>query len=226
MAALTELDSDETQVLYSTYYGGSSDDTVEALAIDATNTIHLAGNTASTNFPLSANPFQPVLAEGDPGPDGSDIYFALLGGGTVVAISPRMGGNNGSTTVLVTGVGIQTDATCALVLGGTRIVASLTVVATDGSSITCTFNLTGAETGAYGVVITNPGAPPLTLPGGFEVVAGGQPSGHIDITGRAFIRAGVPSTFYLTYGTPALRMNILSGSDQVSIKLHTCLSIQ
>jgi hypothetical protein len=45
------------------------------------------------------------------------------------------------------------------------------VVVVDPTQITCDFDLSGADTGAWDVVVTNPDAQSSTLPGGFTVYA-------------------------------------------------------
>jgi hypothetical protein len=48
-------------LLYATFLGGSRDDRAYGVAVDATGNVHLAGSTASTNFPV-ASAFQSSMA--------------------------------------------------------------------------------------------------------------------------------------------------------------------
>jgi len=50
---ITKINATGTQILYSTYIGGSGDDFINDLALDAAANVYLAGTTASTNFPVS-----------------------------------------------------------------------------------------------------------------------------------------------------------------------------
>ncbi len=45
-------------LIFSTYLGGSDDDRAFAIAVDGSGTIHVAGNTASTNFPVTGDAAQ------------------------------------------------------------------------------------------------------------------------------------------------------------------------
>jgi beta-propeller repeat-containing protein/centrosomal CEP192-like protein len=57
-AFLTQLNSTGSALLYSTYLGGSGDDTGFAIALDPAGIAYIAGGTTSTNFPTSPGAFQ------------------------------------------------------------------------------------------------------------------------------------------------------------------------
>jgi hypothetical protein len=197
---ITEFKSDGSAVLYSTYLGGSGDDVAGALALDPQGNVYVAGYTSSRDFPVTANAFQPVFANGDQVYDGNDVFLAILGAGAIGVVSPTSAGDTGDTTITVSGAGFQSGATCSLVQGSTTIAATAVAVASDGSSITCSFALNGAAIGSYDVDVTNPGAGPLISKNAFTVANGGQPQVWSNITGRSFFRVNIPSTFYITYG--------------------------
>ena len=48
-------------LLFSTYLGGGDDDRAFAVAVDGAGNVHVAGNTASTNFPVTTDAFQSSL---------------------------------------------------------------------------------------------------------------------------------------------------------------------
>ncbi len=55
---ITKLNSTGTTAAYSTYLGGHGDDAVWALAVDKAGTVYAAGNTSSTNFPVTTSAVQ------------------------------------------------------------------------------------------------------------------------------------------------------------------------
>ena len=202
---VTELQPDGTKILYATYLGGSGDEDANsgrgAIALDANNNIYLTGGTGSGNYPVTGNASQYTFANGDSGPDGYDIYYAVLGSGAIGATGPANSGNTGDATVTITGAGFQSGATCSLVLNGTTINATTAAVANNGTSIACTFALNGATAGAYNVVVTNPNSSgTFTQAAGFTVTSGGQPNVWVNVVARPKIRTGVPSVVTVNYG--------------------------
>jgi hypothetical protein len=72
---------------YATYLGGSMADAGNAIAVDSTGNIYVAGNTTSTDFP-TANPMQPAYGGGTSNafvakldPTGSTLLYATYLGG-------------------------------------------------------------------------------------------------------------------------------------------------
>lgn len=51
-----------SQIVYATYLGGTSVDTLEGIASDSAGSLYLTGTTASYDFPTSATAFQPVYS--------------------------------------------------------------------------------------------------------------------------------------------------------------------
>jgi hypothetical protein len=62
-AVIAKLSPDGTQLVFSTFLGGSSDDAGYGVAVDGEGNIHVAGNTFSADFPV-VNAFQPAFAGG------------------------------------------------------------------------------------------------------------------------------------------------------------------
>ena len=56
---VVKLDPAGTRIVYSTYLGGTLDDTINAIAVDAAGSAYVAGETYSSDFP-SLNGFQPA----------------------------------------------------------------------------------------------------------------------------------------------------------------------
>jgi len=198
---ITELQPDATKILYATYLGGSGDEDANyghsVFKMDANANLYMAGGTGSANFPTTQTAFQSTFANSEPNPDHYDIYYAVLGSGTIGTVGPLFGGNTGDTTITIDGAGYASGATCSLVQGDTTIASVAAIVNSSGTSVTCTFPLNGAATGSYDVVVSNPGGSSFTKQGGFTVQSGGQPNLTASIVGRPIIRTGFPSTFYV-----------------------------
>jgi hypothetical protein len=86
--------SDPTQIIvYSTYYGGTSNDIMTAMKVSPTGLMYFTGNTNSTNFPVSTSAYSGVLSAGthafmvelDSNQDGanSQIFSSYFGGTTI-----------------------------------------------------------------------------------------------------------------------------------------------
>jgi hypothetical protein len=89
-AFVTKINPTGTAIVYSTFLGGSGDDTALGIAVDGAGNAYLTGQTASTNFPgVGASSIQPGYGGGSSdgfvtkiNPAGSAIvYSTLLGGG-------------------------------------------------------------------------------------------------------------------------------------------------
>jgi uncharacterized protein (TIGR03437 family) len=95
---VTKLNPAGTAILYSTYLGGSGDDAVAAIAVDAAGSVYATGATTSQNFPVTSGAFQMTNAgpTSDSGaservvgdvfvtklkPDGSGFVFSTFLGG-------------------------------------------------------------------------------------------------------------------------------------------------
>ena len=198
---ITEFSPDGTKIEYATYLGGAADDDVSGavqLRLDAQNNIHLAGETASTDYPVTPTAFQPLYANGDSGADTADAYYTILGSGIIGSVGPVMGGNTGDTSVTVNGAGFQKGATCSLVEGSTTLASAYASVNSTGTAVTCTFSLTGAATGSYDVVVNNPDGSSYTRQSSFTVQDGQGPDLNVSIVGRSAIRVGTATAFELT----------------------------
>jgi hypothetical protein len=74
----TKLNSSASQLLYSTYLGGSDTDYATSLEIDSAGNAYVVGATGSSDFPTTAGVFQSRYA----GPSPSACSFTLLNYGT------------------------------------------------------------------------------------------------------------------------------------------------
>jgi uncharacterized repeat protein (TIGR01451 family) len=122
-AFLAKLSADGSQLLYSTYLGGSGGDGAWGLALDGADNAYLAGQTASADFPTSAG-----ALDGTCGTDGacnatSDLFLARLdpaaSGAASLWFSTYLGGGgedqafavarDGTGNLYVTGRTLSTD---------------------------------------------------------------------------------------------------------------------
>lgn len=111
-AFLTKLNSSGTNLVYSTFLGGSGVDEGNGLALDANGNVYVSGFTSSTNFPVTPGAFQTAHAS-----DGgnSDAFVAKLDSTlSTLAYSTYLGGKNYDAAL-----GIAVDSSGAAVVAGT-----------------------------------------------------------------------------------------------------------
>jgi hypothetical protein len=110
-AFVTKVNADGSDLVYSTYLGGSGNDVGTAIAVDSSGNAYVTGWTGSTDFP-TANPFQGSLAGGTCGtaPDTypcPDAFVAKLNAaGSALVYSTYLGGRG-----YAEGYGIAVDST-------------------------------------------------------------------------------------------------------------------
>ena len=102
---LTELNTNGTGLVYSTFIGGKNDSYANALALDSLNNVYLTGATNSIDFPVTAGAFDTTVIGGRNNvyvvkihPATNDIVYAtVIGGGTGTDIQLD---NTGNTVVV------------------------------------------------------------------------------------------------------------------------------
>ena len=111
-AFVTKFNSSGSALVYSTYLGGSFDETGVDIAVDSSGNAYVTGKTSSSDFPLQ-NAFQPAFGGGD-----TDVFITKLdssGQITGATYSTFLGGNG-----IDDGIGIAVNGTNAYVTGKTE----------------------------------------------------------------------------------------------------------
>ncbi|MCP4727610.1 MAG: T9SS type A sorting domain-containing protein, partial [bacterium] len=84
---ITVSSSDLSEVTYSSYFGGESNDNVGSLLIDTDGNIYLAGSTGSTSFPVTSGAFDESW-NGGRFDWGGDIFISKFDGDLSSGTSP------------------------------------------------------------------------------------------------------------------------------------------
>ena len=119
-AFVAELNSSGSNLVYSTYLGGSSMDGGTSIAVDSSNNVYVTGFTYSTNFPITSNAFQKHLACPNSVYFNANAFVSEIGTyGTNLVYSSYFGGTNfdvgegialdGSDNIYVTGFTASTN---------------------------------------------------------------------------------------------------------------------
>jgi hypothetical protein len=78
---LVEIDPSATTEVFSTFLGGSGNDSASGLAVDAAGNIYIAGSTSSDDFPVTPGAFQRHLG------GGTDAFVLKIGPGSTPAVT-------------------------------------------------------------------------------------------------------------------------------------------
>jgi uncharacterized protein (TIGR03437 family) len=93
---VTELNPTGTQILFSSYIGGSSDDRVAGIALDSGGNIYLAGHTISSDFPTAGQQAQPGYAgDNSTAFHTGDAFLAEISPAHILTLSTYFGGSGG-----------------------------------------------------------------------------------------------------------------------------------
>lgn len=169
-AFVTKINADGGQLSYSTYLGGSGNDTGLSIAVDSVGNAYIAGSTAAADFQVR-NPFQRVSR------GGSDVFVAKLDvNGSALVYATYLGGNgldqgldiavDQAGSAYVTGVTASTDFSARQPIqpnnrgGGDAFIAKLS--ATGSDLIYSTYFGGGANDAAYSIAIDGGGAAYIT----------------------------------------------------------------
>lgn len=88
-AFVAELSADGASLIYSTYWGGSSDDIGTGVAVDASGNAYLSGYTASPNFPVTSGALRATYGGGNH----NGFVVKFNSGGAKLGYSTFLGGS-------------------------------------------------------------------------------------------------------------------------------------
>jgi hypothetical protein len=134
-----------------------------------------------------------IRAQDDRGSWSDVLIHEFVVGIAFRAVSPERGGNIGTVTLTLSGQGFAQGSVVRLE-GPSTLTTQQTVTAFSQETIQATFNLSGAATGLYDVVLTYDGGV-QRLADAFTIEAGRLPSLAVEVIGRDEIRRIRPQTF-------------------------------
>jgi hypothetical protein len=91
-AFAAEINASGSELVYSTYLGGSGDDEAFAVTVDTKGNTYVGGFTASTNFPVTPGVVQPVFGGSSPDGYGDGFLAKLNPGAKKLVYSTYLGG--------------------------------------------------------------------------------------------------------------------------------------
>jgi hypothetical protein len=92
-AFVTKLNASGSALIYSTYVGGSESDASSGIEIDASGDAYIAGQTNSSDFPVTAGAFQTVCKACGNGKGGNGFVTELNPTGSALTYSTYLGGS-------------------------------------------------------------------------------------------------------------------------------------
>ncbi|MFA7138876.1 MAG: T9SS type A sorting domain-containing protein [Bacteroidales bacterium] len=116
-------------------------------------------------------------------PNGYSEFTSFVEFRGIQKVEGQRGGNTGAVTVTVFAGGLSAQSVPLLRRGTTEITGSAIVFPTTGQ-IQAIFDLQGADTGTYHVVIQHPGEPEMILPDAYTVEEGTAPEVYVNVNGR------------------------------------------
>ena len=114
-AFITKLSADGSSFLFSTFLGGSDEDSGVAIALDSSGNAYIVGSTESTDFPITSGAFQTVVSNGNSAYHAHGFVTKLSADGSTLLYSTYLGGSAEDGPY---GIGVDASGN-AYVTGGT-----------------------------------------------------------------------------------------------------------
>src|SRR6266852_6135837 len=200
-AFVAKLDPTGSTLIYSTFLGGSAQDSGSAIAVDSSGNAYVTGFTRSTNFP-TASPFQ-ASCQSCAGSQGNAFVAKLSVAGSALVYSTYLGGS-GNGTDGDFGNGIAVDASNNAYVTGFTSSPNFPLASPIQATLlpqTCTFEYYGytytipCSNTAF-VTKLNPSGSALLYSTYLGASGGGLEDGRgiaVDNTGNAYITGFTPS---------------------------------
>lgn len=186
-AFIAKLNPAGTALVYSTYLGGSSGDTIaDAIAVDGAGSAYVTGTTSASNFPTAGGPVQPLYAGGL-----HDGFVAKLSAaGNALVYSTYLGGS-----------GDDVENSIALDPSGNAYVAG----ATFSSNFATASALQAALKSGQDATVSELNATGSALV--YSTYLGGSDTDvakgiSVDAAGHAYVAGTTASSNFPTAGTP------------------------
>jgi Beta-propeller repeat len=155
---VTKIASGGSALVYSTYIGGSGNDSGNAIAINSSGEAFVAGGTASSNFPTTLGAFQTTLGSGatsnafvlELNSNGNALIYSTFLGGTAEDFALGVAVDN-SGSAYVAGEASSSDfpvqSPIQGYISGTKSSGFVTKLNTSGSALTYSTYLGGSSSG-------------------------------------------------------------------------------
>jgi hypothetical protein len=172
-AFVMKIAADGSQLLYSTYLGGSREDHATAIAVDGTGSAFVTGSTYSFDFPVSGA-FQSTIG------GGQDAFVVRLAAdGQSLLFSTYLGGSGGTVGWPEEGRGITLDGQGNVYVAGVTSSNNFPVLNAAQSALAGWLDAFAAKFSAAGSLIYS------TYLGGFNIDIGNAIA--VDTAGKAYI---------------------------------------
>jgi hypothetical protein len=224
-AFVTELNSTGTQLIFSTYFGGSGSDSAVGIGIDGSGDAFITGTTTSFDLPIAGSPLLNTFPAGNLGTTG--FFSELSSSGSALTYSTYLGGN---TRDVPSGLAVDSSGNCYVV--GTTSSSNFPLSTVYGNAYQTFSNAISNGGGAafLSKISTNPGLPGFqgllysTYLGGSD--SDGAAAVAADSFGNAYITGTAASTdFPMTVPPNGYQTSLSPGTDDAYVvRINTTLS--